>query len=53
VRFLVESNSPLLPDSGSTTPVMFIQCFFLTLAIGVYMTKPLDRDVNKLFSRNF
>jgi hypothetical protein len=26
--------------------------FFLTLAIGIYMTKTLDR-VNKLFSRNF
>jgi hypothetical protein len=25
---------------------------FLTLAIGIYMTKTLDR-VNKLFSRNF
>jgi hypothetical protein len=26
--------------------------FFLTLAIGIYMIKTLDR-VNKLFSRNF
>jgi hypothetical protein len=31
---------------------MIIQCLFLTLAIGIYMTKTLDR-VNKLFSRNF
>jgi hypothetical protein len=29
-----------------------IQCLFLTLTIGIYMTKTLDR-VNKLFSRNF
>jgi hypothetical protein len=29
-----------------------IQCFFLTLAIGIYMLKSLG-SVNKLFNRNF
>jgi hypothetical protein len=33
--------------------IMYLySAFFLTLAIGIYTTKTLDR-VNKLFSRNF